>query len=168
MSGDTAAAPAAGEALRVDPASPPDPRPLEICTDMTADMFHVGHLRLLQRIRTLWPQGRTTVLVDSDEVVLALKRRAPVVTLADRLEILAACRFVDAVIPIFEPRYPPELIDRFDLLVRGDDGWPDGPAAAHPQWYAHAVARGMMRLLPRTPDVSSTLLKQRATVATAA
>ncbi|MBV9831098.1 MAG: adenylyltransferase/cytidyltransferase family protein, partial [Marmoricola sp.] len=60
------------------------------------DMFHIGHLNILRRARE---RCETLVVgVASDEYVEALKGRAPVVPLVERLDIISALGIVDEVI----------------------------------------------------------------------
>lgn len=56
------------------------------------DLFHVGHVRLLQRARSLGT--RLFVVVNSDALTAQYKRQ-PVYDEHCRLEIIKACRFVD-------------------------------------------------------------------------
>ena len=75
---------AAGEARRV------------VLANGCFDLFHAGHVRYLEDART---RGDFLVVaVNSDDSVRALKgRNRPFQPLADRLEIVAALRCVDAV-----------------------------------------------------------------------
>ena len=61
----------------------------------TFDLLHPGHVRMLK-----WAQetfGHTIVAVNTDEFVTRYKAK-PSQTLAERMEMLAACRYVDKVI----------------------------------------------------------------------
>lgn len=58
-----------------------------VITFGTFDVFHVGHLRLLQRARTLGE--RLLVGVSSDALNIAKKGRAPVYPQDDRMSIIA-------------------------------------------------------------------------------
>jgi glycerol-3-phosphate cytidylyltransferase len=84
------------------------------------DLFHIGHLNLLRRAKSLC--DFLIVGVVADEVLITHKAISPVVPLAERLEIVRSVRFVDAA-------YPAMTNDRleiwrelqFDLLFKGDD-----------------------------------------------
>ncbi|MFD0668497.1 adenylyltransferase/cytidyltransferase family protein [Ramlibacter sp. MAHUQ-53] len=67
-----------------------------VITYGTFDLFHVGHVRLLERLRALG--DRLIVAVSTDEFN-ALKGKKAAVGFADRCEILRAVRHVDLVIP---------------------------------------------------------------------
>ncbi|MCT7456679.1 adenylyltransferase/cytidyltransferase family protein, partial [Escherichia coli] len=66
-----------------------------VITFGTFDVFHVGHLRLLQRARALGE--RLLVGVSSDALNIAKKGRAPVYHQDDRMAIIAGLACVDGV-----------------------------------------------------------------------
>lgn len=115
----------------------------------TFDLFHIGHVRLLRRIRE--QADRLIVAVSTDEFN-ALKGKRSVMPYADRAEIVAACRHVDLVIPehSWEQKVGDIQRHQVDLFVMGDD-W-----AGH---FDHLRHWCDVRYLPRTEGVSSTLLK---------
>lgn len=63
-----------------------------IYTKVVADLFHPGHVEFFRQARALG--DRLVVQVVSDERVSANKR-PPVMTQAERLAVVAACRYVD-------------------------------------------------------------------------
>lgn len=67
-----------------------------IITYGTFDLFHVGHVRLLQRLADL---GDRLIVACSTDEFNALKGKTTAVPYADRVEVLQACRYVDQVIP---------------------------------------------------------------------
>ncbi len=85
------------------------------------DLFHVGHLRLIQRAKERCSFLRVGVL--SDELVMKFKNKFPVIPLSERMEIIAAIRGVDEVVAIMDD--PSRLLewDRrpFDCFFSGDD-----------------------------------------------
>ncbi len=84
------------------------------------DLFHVGHLNLLRRAKECCDY--LIAGVASDEVLIEHKGVTPVISLAERLEIVRSIRYVDAA-------YAAETIDkvdiwrdlRFNVLFKGDD-----------------------------------------------
>ena len=61
------------------------------------DLFHVGHLRLLNRAKSRC--DRLIVGVSTDELVLEYKRKKPVIPFEERAEIVSALKCVDEVVP---------------------------------------------------------------------
>lgn len=91
-----------------------------VITYGTFDMFHVGHLRLLQRMAALG--DRIIVAVSTDEFN-AIKGKRAVIPFEERCEIIQALRFVDQVIP--ESDWSQKALDigrhSVDVFVMGDD-----------------------------------------------
>jgi D-beta-D-heptose 7-phosphate kinase/D-beta-D-heptose 1-phosphate adenosyltransferase len=92
-----------------------------VFTNGCFDILHVGHLSLLERSRAM---GDTLVVgVNTDPSVRRLKGPGrPIVPLAERMEMLAALRVVDLVVPFGAPT-PARLIARLvpDVLIKGRD-----------------------------------------------
>jgi rfaE bifunctional protein nucleotidyltransferase chain/domain len=92
-----------------------------VFTNGCFDLLHAGHVDLLEAARAL---GDLLVVgVNSDRSVRRLKGAGrPIVPLAERMELLAALRAVDFVVPFPEPT-PARLIASLepDLLVKGRD-----------------------------------------------
>jgi len=78
------------------------------------DVLHVGHVRYLQGAKR--EADRLLVAVNDDESVRALKGAGrPVVTAADRAELVAALRDVDYVV-----LFPDRTVERLLRLLRPD------------------------------------------------
>jgi len=92
-----------------------------VFTNGCFDLLHAGHVALLEAARG---QGDFLVVgVNTDPSVRRLKGRArPIVPLRERMEVLAALRSVDCVVPFAEPT-PARLVARLrpDVLVKGSD-----------------------------------------------
>lgn len=123
--------------------------PTTAITYGTFDLFHIGHVRLFQRIKARW--GRLIVAVSTDEFN-AVKGKRSVMPFADRLEVVAACRHVD--LAIGEHGWDQKEADiaayGADAFVMGDD-W-----SGH---FDHLRALCDVVYLPRTDGVSSSQLK---------
>jgi glycerol-3-phosphate cytidylyltransferase len=123
----------------------------KVITYGTFDLFHIGHLRLLERLRALG--DHLTVFVSSDEFT-AVKGKAAAIGYSERASIVAALRCVDDVYP--ECNWDQKISDVQKLGINvfgmGDD-WVGRFDFLHP--YCEVV------YLPRTPGVSSTLLKEQ-------
>lgn len=124
-----------------------------VITYGTFDLFHVGHLHLLQRAKALaGPDGTLTVAVSSDRFNWEAKGKRCVIPDVQRMEIVRALRCVDRVIA--EESWDQKRRDvatlGIDVFVMGDD-WKGK--------FDFLSDLCEVRYLPRTPDVSSTELK---------
>lgn len=120
------------------------------------DMFHVGHLRILERARALC--DRLVVGVVTDEGLVAAKGRLPVVPFAERAAVVAAVGLVDEVVAdtSSDKRLAWERV-RFDVLFKGDD-W-QGTAKGDRLEAEMAEVGVELRYFPYTPNASSTALR---------
>jgi glycerol-3-phosphate cytidylyltransferase len=83
------------------------------------DLFHVGHLNLLRRSKSLC--DRLIVGVSTDELV-SYKHKSAVITYEERAEIISSLRYVDLVVP----QTSMDKLDawkrfKFDIMFVGDD-----------------------------------------------
>ena len=87
------------------------------------DLFHVGHLNLIERAKARCGHLRVGVL--SDELVYRFKNKYPVIPQAERMRILEAIRYVDEVVPIDREEEVSRLAEwkrrPFDCFFSGDD-----------------------------------------------
>jgi glycerol-3-phosphate cytidylyltransferase len=126
-----------------------------VITYGTFDVFHVGHLRLLERAKALCGgDGLLTVAVSSDRFNWEEKRKKCVISDLQRMEIVRALRCVDRVIVEDSWAQKREDVKRYDIdiFVMGDD-W-EGK-------FDDLSDLCKVVYLPRTPGVSSTEIKQR-------
>ena len=123
-----------------------------IITFGTFDVFHVGHLSLLERARELG--DRLIVGVSTDELSLSKKNRLPIYSQDERSRIVASLKVVDEV--FFEESLEKKrdyLIGlSADILVMGDD-W----TGRFDEY--NDVCRVVY--LPRTPSISTTATIER-------
>ena len=127
-----------------------------VLTYGTFDIFHVGHARLLRRAAMLG--DRLVVGVVSDELC-RIKGKPIVTSETQRAEVIASLECVDHVFIQVEMDQKEKDIERFDAkrLVVGDD-WQN-----HPRFEQVRGYRGVeIVYLPRTPEISSTLLRPHA------
>jgi D-beta-D-heptose 7-phosphate kinase/D-beta-D-heptose 1-phosphate adenosyltransferase len=96
-----------------------------VFTNGCFDLIHPGHIRSLERARSLG--DALVVAVNSDRSVREMKGPdRPVVPEAERCEVLAALAAVDWVV-VFDDPTPRRLIASLlpDVLVKGGDWGPD-------------------------------------------
>ena len=120
-----------------------------VITFGTFDVFHVGHVRVLNRSATLG--DRLVVGVSSDKLNFVKKGRHPVFTQEERLEIVANVKAVDEVFieESLEQKRDYVLEHQADILVMGDD-WSGK--------FNHLNDICQVVYLPRTPSVSTTAI----------
>lgn len=121
-----------------------------IITYGTFDLFHFGHVRLLKRLRDL---GDRLVVGCSTDEFNATKGKKTIIPFDQRQEVLASCRYVDAVFP--ETRWDQKRDDivaqKADIFAMGDD------------WAGRFDdLQDIVRViyLPRTAEISSTDVKK--------
>ena len=123
-----------------------------VITFGTFDVFHIGHLRVLERAAALG--DRLVVGVSSDELNFRKKGREPVFTQAERLRLVAALRVVDEVfLEESMERKREYIVDhRASVLVMGDD-W-----AGRFDEFDDVCT---VVYLPRTPSISTTAISEK-------
>jgi len=92
-----------------------------VFTNGCFDILHIGHVRYLNRARSLGDV--LVVAVNSDRSVSEIKgEKRPIVPELERAEVLAALACVDFVF-IFDDPTPKQIIDAIipDVLVKGAD-----------------------------------------------
>ena len=123
-----------------------------VVTFGTFDVFHVGHLSILERARA--HGANLTVGVSTDQLNLAKKGRAPVYPEHERRRIIDALQCVDATFleeSLEEKRAYLETAGA-DVLVMGDD-WRGR--------FDHLSDICEVVYLPRTPSISTTATIER-------
>lgn len=121
------------------------------------DLFHIGHLNLLRHAAEQCDHLIAGVV--SDEVLVLTKGRAPVVPLAERMEIVRSLRIVDEV----HAEVVPDKIDTwravgFDVIFKGDD-WRGTEKGLRLERDFAAVGVEV-RYFPYTMHTSSTTLRR--------
>ncbi|MBU0711414.1 glycerol-3-phosphate cytidylyltransferase [bacterium] len=92
----------------------------KIITYGTFDLFHFGHLRLLQRAKAL---GDYLVVAVSTDEFNAVKGKKCTYPYEHRAKIVEAIKYVDEVIPehIWEQKIDDVKTHDIDIFVMGDD-----------------------------------------------
>ena len=119
----------------------------KIITFGTFDVFHVGHVNILERAAALGDE--LIVGVSSDALNVRKKGRAPVHVQADRMNIIAALKCVSDVFLEQSLELKRHYIETYnaDMLVMGDD-WQGK--------FDDLKEVCEVVYLPRTPSISTT------------
>lgn len=123
-----------------------------VVTFGTFDVFHVGHLRILERARQLGDY--LLVGVSTDAMNYAKKNHYPVYDQNERLQIIRALRYVDEVFFEKSMELKRHYIKSYqaDILVMGDD-W-----AGKFDEFSDIC---QVIYLPRTPSISTTAIIEK-------
>ena len=120
------------------------------------DMFHIGHLNLLNRAKAQCE--KLIVGVNADDLVAQYKHKKPVIHESELAEIVRNIKAVDEAV-IVHTLDKEDALRRFgfDAIFIGDD-W-----KGNPRWEQTRIdmeARGAaLVFLPHTPGISSTELR---------
>ena len=124
-----------------------------VITYGTFDMFHVGHLRLLKRLKEM---GDELIVAVSTDEFNEVKGKKTLIPYDQRVEILSSIEYVDRVIP--EKSWEQKIEDvkkyKADLFVIGND-W-EGE-------FDFLKEHCEVKYLERTQDISTTQLKKSLT-----
>lgn len=128
------------------------------------DLFHVGHLNLLRRARTMCDY--LIVGVTTDELCLVRKNKTPVIPLEERMDIIRELRCVDKVVPQQDmDKYGAWKRYQFHRMFVGDD-W-----KGHPKWVEleqrFAVHNVEIVYFPYTSHISTSHLRSSLSAAKA-
>lgn len=121
-----------------------------VLTYGTFDLFHIGHLNLLRRLRALG--DRLIVGVSTDEFN-ALKGKKTIIGFDDRIEIVRNLKCVDMAIPEDNWEQKVDDIRRHDVSIFGMGSDWEGR-------FDELKAHCEVVYLPRTEGVSSTQIKK--------
>ena len=84
------------------------------------DLFHVGHVKILKRAKSLC--DKLIVGVSTNKLVKKYKNKQPIIPYAERVEIIKNSKFVDLVVPqnsLDKIQNYRKL--KFDIMFVGDD-----------------------------------------------
>lgn len=123
-----------------------------VMTYGTYDIFHYGHVRLLERARALG--DRLVVVLSTDEYIEESKGQKPFFNYAERKTVLESLKCVDKVVVGRNFHDREKYIDEFDVdaFAIGDD-WKGK--------FDFLQEEGVeVVYLPRTPEISSSKIKK--------
>ena len=124
----------------------------KVITFGTYDLFHIGHVNILERAKQMGDE--LFVGVSSDNLNFRKKQVYPMYTEDDRMKIVGSMACVDHVFLEESLELKRQYIEKVgaDILVMGDD------------WEGRFdFCKDLCEVvyLPRTPDISTTLIKKK-------
>ena len=111
-----------------------------ILVDMTADIIHHGHIRLLKKASSY---GKVIIALTKDAEVKKFKNKKTILNYNQRKEILISIKYVSEVIPskwIIDDYYLKK--NKIDFLIHGNDN-------------SNLVSKDKIKIFKRTKKISS-------------
>lgn len=121
----------------------------KIITYGTFDLFHIGHLNLLKKLKAM---GDELIVAVSTDEFNEQKGKSTIISYQERAEIVQAIKYVDLVIPETSWEQKIEDIKKYEISIfaMGDD-W-EGK-------FDYLSDFCEVRYLPRTEGISTTKIK---------
>ena len=147
------------QAGQVDPVGyktnpPPKGRAVRVYADGVFDMFHLGHMRVLQQAKTAFPDTYLIVGVTGDAETHK-RKGLTVMSGQERAESLRHCRWVDEVVEDCPWILNLEFLEKHNIDYVAHDDLPYG-ASEGDDIYKPIKERGMFLVTQRTEGVSTT------------
>lgn len=125
------------------------------------DMFHVGHLNVLESAKEQC--DFLIVAVSTDEVVFANKHKEPIISFEDRVRIVSALKVVDKVVAqkdySVEGKIKAAKENNIDVMFVGSD-WQGTDKWKQIETELSAINCDVV-YLPHTDGISSTILREK-------
>lgn len=145
---------------QVDPAGgyktnpPPTGRPVRVYADGVFDLFHLGHMRVLQQAKTAFPDTWLIVGVTGDTETYK-RKGLTVMNAKERTESVRNCRWVDEVIEDCPWVITVDFLEKHNIDYVAHDDLPYG-ASEGDDIYKPIKEKGMFLVTQRTEGVSTT------------
>lgn len=144
----------------VDPAGgyktnpPPTDRPVRVYADGVFDLFHLGHMRVLQQAKTAFPDTYLIVGVTGDAETHK-RKGLTVMSAKERADSVRHCRWVDEVIEDCPWIIDVPFLEKHNIDYVAHDDLPYG-ASEGDDIYKPIKEKGMFLVTQRTEGVSTT------------
>nr|POE85625.1 putative choline-phosphate cytidylyltransferase [Quercus suber] len=133
---------------------PPKGRPVRVYADGVFDMFHLGHMRVLQQAKIAFPDTYLIVGVTGDAETHK-RKGLTVMSGKERAESLRHCRWVDEVVEDCPWIINMDFLEQHKIDFVAHDDIPYG-ASEGDDIYKPIKERGMFLVTQRTEGVSTT------------
>ena len=119
----------------------------KICVDMSCNIIHHGHIRLLKKASKF---GKVYVALTSDKEIRKYKKLEPELKFSQRKEILQACKYVHKVIKSkFNIDNNFMKKHKLEKLIHGSDN-------------SNSLDKKYVFTLSRTPNISSNNIRYKS------
>jgi len=128
---------------------------IRVYVDVVGDLFHVGHINLLERAKS---QGDFLIVGVHSDASTAQYKRTPIISEEDRYKMVSSCRYVDEVIEDAPLCITLDFLasHNIDLVIHGDDF-----NEIYKNQHSDVIKEGKMKYLPYTPGISTTKIIDR-------
>lgn len=133
---------------------PPTDRPVRVYADGVFDLFHLGHMRVLQQAKTGFENTYLIVGVTGD-IETHKRKGLTVMSAKERAESLRHCRWVDEVIEDCPWIITVDFLEKHKIDYVAHDDLPYG-ASEGDDIYKPIKEKGMFLVTQRTEGVSTT------------
>ena len=129
---------------------------MRIYVAITGDLFHYGHVAFLKSARTFGTELIVGVCSDAD---VSKYKRKPIMSLSERVSVIAACKYVDQVIPAAPAVTSVTFIEKHEIdLVVASKAY---SSAVLEQYYGDPLKLEILKLVEYTDNVSTTEIIKR-------
>jgi len=134
---------------------------MRVYTGGTFDLFHCGHVQFLRKCSYY---GFVVVALNTDEFVKQFKGKPPVMTFAERYEVLSSCKYVGEVVANISGEDSKPTIESVkpDYIIIGDD-WDKDDYMKQMSFEEEWLEERNINLVfvPYTSNISTTKIKKR-------
>jgi cytidyltransferase-like protein len=127
-----------------------------VYADMVGDLFHFGHVKLLEKAKQF---GDTLIVGINSDTDVETYKRTPIMNTEERTAVIQACRFVDKVVSPSPLIITEEFIKEhnIDIVVHAHDE----SDTRYNEMYAVPMSLGKFKRLEYTKGISTTEIIQR-------
>lgn len=133
-----------------------------VYTGGTFDLFHVGHVEMLEYCASLGDE--LVVSLNTDDFVKRYKGKPPIMSYEERKEVLLSTKFVDTVMPNYEGEdSKPAILESGASIVAIGMDWLEKDYCKQMNFTPDWLSKNEIILcyIPRTKGVSTTHIKER-------
>lgn len=123
---------------------------------VTGDLFHYGHVEFFKKAREFGDQLIVGVCSDAD---VSGYKRNPIMSLAERVSVIEACKYVDEVIPAAPAVTTATFVEKnnIDVVVASESYSSD----ALRDYYDEPLRLNILKLVEYTDSISTTQIIKR-------